>query len=241
MRFTYDLSPGQSERIIEQAIRHHAEVILAPRAWTDDGGLDARLCGREGELLILECPLSQDGTTDTLIGVHIDAQMVLGGTLYLFDTHLVDVDHAEPGTLLLIATPAVLQVAQRRRFQRRTLMSKCNVRLTGGRDDEQWASTGRLLNLSGDGMACRIDEATAKRLKTGDTLHVQFHPAEADTPFEFSSAVTNLSEAGSEGFALLGLQFQLSPEDVISQESRKRLCDMLYARLVAASMVEGGY
>ncbi len=241
MRFTYDLSPSQSDRIIDQAVRHRAEVVLAPRAWTDEGGLTTRLHGSEGELLLVEGQAGSQSQVESIVGVHIDAQLVLGGTLYLFDSHLVDTDFSKPDALLLIARPPVLQVGQRRRFQRRTLMTKCNVRLTWEQDRQPREATGRLLNLSGDGMACRLDAETAEQLEAGGALNVMFHPSEAEMPFEFQGIVTNLSEAGSEGYALLGLQFKFSPDDAASQESRKRLCDMLYARLVAASMVDGGY
>ncbi len=239
MRLTFDLGDAQSSRVIDQAIRHRSTVALEPRAWTDDGALSANIRGGDTRSLLVE---SADGTgplLETLIGVHVDAQLTLGQTLYLFDTHVVDVRQDGDKVLLLLARPPILQVSQRRRFQRMTLKSPCTVQLNPRGAGASEPVTGQLLNLSADGMACRLSQAAAQSTRVGEHLRATFHPPEAERGFEFDVVLTNKSKAGTKEHVLLGLQFHLKEADSAAQAERERLCELLYGYEQATVSQEG--
>ncbi|MBN1347615.1 MAG: PilZ domain-containing protein [Phycisphaerae bacterium] len=230
MQFTFDLSSSQSNRVIDQAIRHRAEVTLEPKGWTDGRVVKAIIRGCDDWLLLVEQVAESDESLESVVGMHIDVQMTLGQTLYLFTTHVVDIDYTEPEALLLIARPEMLQVTQRRKFQRMTLRSPCSVHLNPRPQGTNGAVTGKLLNLSVEGMACCLGQSAAESVRIGDLIRVGLHPEEAEHGFEFDAVLANKSEAGTEGHVILGIRFDPSNEDLEAQASRQRLCDFLYAK-----------
>ncbi len=229
MRFSFDLSPGQSDRVIDQAVRHHTVVHLEPQAWTDGRSLKTTLCRCDRKLLVTESASQDDQLLQTLVDMYVNAQMTLGQTLYLFASHVVDVEWRGSQALLLLARPETLMVPQRRRFQRMTLPSACQVHLSPERAQAFEPVIARLLNLSPEGMACRLTETEAAPIRQGHRLRVAFHPDEAERSFNFLAVLSNKSRAGSPGHLILGLHFQVNQHDHQAQAERQRLRDFLYA------------
>ncbi len=228
MQFAFALSPSQSRRLLDQAVKHRAEIHLEPRGWMSGESLHVMLLGSDGDLLLARNEAESDQALETLVGMNVDGTTVLGQSLYLFESHVVDIDWSEPQALLLIAKPEVLQVTQRRRFQRMRLRAACPVHISAKRRRQDF--TGQLLNLSPDGLACRIREDDAQILRAGQRISVALHPKEADRGFEFEAVVSNKTPAGTPGHAILGVQFHLREDDFDAQTARERLCDLLYTR-----------
>jgi hypothetical protein len=119
MAYAIDLSARQSSRTLEQAVRHHAEISLQPRIWSEDTSVPCRLVSIETPIgwqsrrpcLVVEIcgdlpggqagsrPSStstanhdvESGPLGSLIGTYCDATMQLGENRYLFCSDVVAV------------------------------------------------------------------------------------------------------------------------------------------------------
>ena len=238
MQYAYELGPEQSDRIIDQAIRHRAPITLEPSGWTDGTSLSAVLRESADGLLRIENGDDPQLTRKGLMGMHVDGRMTLGPTLYLFDSHVVDVRQTATQTSILLAHPVVLHVAQRRHSRRVTFRKSCAVHLTLNATGRTDAVTGDLLNLSPDGLACRLDEVQADSIRPEQMMRVAFQPDECQEGFEFDALPSNVCPAGTPGRAILGVQFKIPPDDERAQADRERLRDLLYARS-EASVLQG--
>jgi len=238
MPFALDLSLDQSRRTLNQAVRFRSEVVLEPRNWSSGESLTTVLRGDEHLLLLLEVAEIPDRSLTGLIGVHADARMTHGSTQYLFDTHVVDYEVADERPLLFISRPEVLRVAQRRRFHRMMLRPGCEVHMDSIAAPWSGPFVGELLNLSADGLACRVTRTAAQQMGVGDTMHVAFRPGDGDCDFTLEAILRNKTQAGGDAHVILGMHFLLAPSDIEAQATRRRLCDFLYSGSQAQSMQE---
>ena len=122
MLLALDLTERQAARVLERALRTRAKLEIEPRPESQSALLWGTLIGNDHTHL-LKVDLHDCGNDDRLtmlIGAHVDVRMLIDGELYLFSTFVVDaVDNAVPPRLSL-ATPELLQVANRRRVVRKT-------------------------------------------------------------------------------------------------------------------------
>ena len=103
----------------------------------------------------------------------------------------------------------------RRRFLRANLAPSSKVMLdwpdAGGRHSQ----SASLLNISADGMACRIKDSVSISIEKHTRLKAIFEMPGRDEPFELDAIVTNKTPA-SEGCTILGLQFVTARRDAKS-------------------------
>jgi len=229
MQFTFHLSPQQSSRVIQQAVRHRAEVVLEPRGWALDDTLETTLHACDAEVLVVEASDRSEHPLEDLPGMHVDAQIVLGLTRYLCDTHVVDLDRPTGRRAqIVLARPRVLRVTQRRRFRRMMLRPSCRVRLQPIEAPTAEPVAGELLNLSVDGLACRVEQGAAQKVRIGDKMHVAFCPSEAERGFAFGGILRNKTYGASIGHVILGVEFLPEDQDEQARSNRERLREMLY-------------
>lgn len=259
MSYAIDLSPRQSSRTLEQAVRHKAVVLLEPRIWSDVITLTCTMEERSrqasnlpeaGRFIVLCCELNREDNASLLraadqshasdvldafrrlVGTYCDLAIQLGEHVFLASADVVKVDVPPPqadAVRIWMAAPATLQVAQRRRFRRIQLAESCRVWLRSlGEKEATHEDIGWLCNISSEGLACRVDAATANRTWIGDRLHVIFTLTPTDMQrFAFDAVVCNKTPAGTEGKMILGLEFTIDAEHAestaLSEALRKRL------------------
>ncbi len=111
-------------------------------------------------------------------------------------------------------------VIERRRSRRRDLHETTNVAVFGTGRHEEWHCGAVLLNAGADGIACRIRDAEVQRLSVGRVLRVVFRIGDERDPFDFQSRVINITEGGTPGYLVVGLEFILDADQPVD---RKRL------------------
>jgi hypothetical protein len=257
MPFAIDLSPRQSARTLEQAIRHRAEVLMEPRVWEEPEPVTCRLepspdsgSRRDGTAtIILSYDLASDTAADTkarveqfynLVGTYCDFAVRLGENVYLFSADVTRVIRPiEPVTGLMIhlSRPETLQVAQRRRFRRFQLADSTKVRLSWRREGEPPnEGVGWLCNVSADGLACRTDTAVGERVWIGETIRVDFTLSPSDPQrFVFDAVVCAKTPAGSEGKSIIGMHFQIDPQLAMARQMAEALRRRLWDRNMLTS------
>lgn len=96
---------------------------------------------------------------------------------------------------------------ERRRSRRRRLQTPTDVQLRGLGDESKWQCVGALLNVSHEGMACRINDRKASELCIRQSLQAVFRVGASTTPFDLTAMITNMTPAGTAGQQVIGLEF----------------------------------
>jgi len=207
MKYAIELSAAQSARTLELAVRHGATALLEPRTWVDAQGLKGRLLDVNTEILRVEVTETPLCSLELIVGVYCDTSLLLGQDLFMFCTNVVQAERPDDHWHIALARPARLQVCQRRRLWRVQLAESSCVRLQWGPSDSLSTATGRLLNISGDGLACLVDVPTAEDIAIGDVVMTSFSLPGCDRPFELAAVLCNKTEASDAGRRILGMQF----------------------------------
>ena len=146
-------------------------------------------------------------------------------TRYVFESSsAIQWQDAESGFIRL-PKPSSLTLADRRRSERRRLKQRATVSLQMGEGNGTCTIQGAMLNLSPEGIACRIAHEDASRMEVGSAVLVRFGLEEAGESFEWSARVTNITEGGTAGRTVVGLEFIVDHE-----ADRVRLCRVLEAQ-----------
>jgi len=223
MQLTIELTPRQAARVLNQALRARAQLQIEPRNLPEGELLRGGLVGREGDLLLVE--LSDDPhalPVTVLIGAYCEIQMVLSGELYAFSTYVLDVTKTRSRTQSLMAVPEVIEVANRRRFERTAATVASQVRIWTA--TRQVPAVGLLANVSADGLACNIPGTELDAdLALGDGLRVSFEIAGFDEIFELPAILCNKSLSPDGQQLALGMQFHVSPDDPVAQHTLQRI------------------
>lgn len=111
-----------------------------------------------------------------------------------------------PSSNSVASLPKGTRTSDRRRSQRRQLRQPMTVALHAVGENEDWRIRGALLNLSPDGMACRVSQEDTSLLQVGGTVLLRFRLGDAP-PFEFLACANNIIEAGTPGHMVVGLEF----------------------------------
>lgn len=148
-------------------------------------------------------------------------------TRYVFEsTSAIQWQDSASGFIRL-PKPSSLTLADRRRSERRRLKQGATVTLQMGKANDSWTSQGAMLNLSREGIACRIAREDASRMEVGCGVLVRFGLEEVGQSFEWSARVTNITEGGTAGRSVVGLEFIIDHE---GEADRARLCRVLEAQ-----------
>lgn len=156
---------------------------------------------------------------------------------YLFDSCVLVGPTWHEGEQLTLAAPNVIQVMQRRRFWRAQLAPSTRVTLrwrNGGRPQH---TTCPLLNVSAEGLACKLEAGAAQSLGIGARIACEFRLPGSPRDFRFEAAVRNCSPA-SDDMWIVGVEFDLDPNDSASTELQQELRDALYHPQLAMTGAE---
>lgn len=267
MAYAIDLSARQSSRTLEQAVRHHAEILIYPRIIADGDPIVSRLVSIETPIgwqsrrpcLVLEtfnglniqpnCTAdkgdSEATTLDSLVGTYCDVMLQLGENRYLFCSDVVAVQGpsgsgARPR--MYLARPESMQVAQRRRSWRFRPAQSSRVELTWiNAEKSKTEGIGWLCNVSAEGLACRCEMAVAEQLGIGEQITLSFALTPGDPErFVLDSVLCNKTPAGTEGTMILGLQFLLGQGHQASAAAAEALRRKLLARYAPVVDTPGG-
>lgn len=221
-----DLTKRQAARVLAQAQRGRARVELEARA--REGKIVGNFAGCEAGLLRIDLQEpGREGPVVGLVGAFCDVQTVLSGQLYLFSSCVVDaVENALPPRLLL-AAPEAVQVANRRKFDRRSAQEQLDVRLWPAVATQPFVGT--LVNIGPAGLCARLPLRDAEDfLLIDDEVRVRFQPARSGEAFELTATVCVKTPVDGEHIDV-GLEFCVPRRGAAQQPGVDRL-RMLLAR-----------
>lgn len=236
---TLDLTARQCARLLEQAVRMRAAIEIFPRCLSEGQSLKGQMSGREGSLLhILLAKNENESTTAGLIGSFCEVQITLAGQVALFSSCALDLVEKSGQSQLSLAVPDLIQVSNRRRFERTNATVASEVRLIlEGQPSE---TVGSLANLSPQGLACTFPSGEFDdQLLVGEPVRVSFELVGFDETFELTAICCNKAISPDKTQLIAGMEFEsaaLSPDDA---ETLKRLRTLLNQIFIQAVRMEG--
>ncbi len=174
MLVTLDLTTRQTTRVLEQAVQNKAKLEVDPRPEFLETPLWCAIERREQDLLVVNVLDVDDDTSFVrLIGAMCDVRTILSEQLYLFSTVIVDALENTAPKRLSLAIPEAIQVANRRRFTRKSPTEPVPVRLTIPGVPQP--AVGSLGNISRNGLGCRVSRKELDdALFIGDQAQLEF-------------------------------------------------------------------
>ncbi len=204
------LSPDASTNTLDSAIRSQSPIVLESAAFPNVTINGFLISGNETALL-MEVTGRPALDPAKLEGAQCTVQMYTDRR-YQFSANVSAVPQWGGSYSIALDRPGVLRVLDRRRFLRANLAPSSKVTLdwpdAGGRHSQ----SANLLNISADGMACRIKDSVAVSIEKRTRLKATFEMPGRGEPFELEAIVSNKTPA-SEGCTILGLQFVTARRD----------------------------
>lgn len=222
-----DLTPRQANRLLEQAIRIRAQIEIAPRYLAEGTAVRGMFVGREGSMLHVELiSRAADCATGGMIGAFCEVQSAIGGQVVLFSSCILDVIEQTSTTRIMLAMPDVVQVSNRRRFERTNATIASEVRLV--QDGQYSQSVGLLANISPDGIGCTFESGEINDLVlVGEPVRVSFELAGCDDAFELPVTICNKAVSRDQAQLTVGMEFDVQPESAGDVQTLQRLRSLL--------------
>jgi c-di-GMP-binding flagellar brake protein YcgR len=133
------------------------------------------------------------------------AQFSINNESYGFDCEVESARRSGTRLYLVISRPERAWVRQRRRFWRTTLRESTAITLTT--PDGAASAHGAVLNVSVDGLACRVACKQAESLSIGDAVETRFTLDGDHKEFTLAGEIRGKTAAGSPDQVILRLQF----------------------------------
>jgi len=210
METAFKLTRQAAKQTVDAAVRTHAQVVLESAAF-GNATLNGLLISGDDHALLIEITGEPALNVDQIEGVSCEGQMY-ADRRYRFTATIMAVPGWGKTRAVAITRPTALSVMDRRRFLRTPLAPPTTVLLAWGASDAQHSHRVSLLNISADGMACRVRDDVLFAIERNEPIRVSFELPDADCGFRLAARLTN-TVPGSEGSTIIGLQFTAAKED----------------------------
>ncbi len=214
MKYATELNKRQSQRVIEQAIRLKAPVLIEPRTLDNLESIKGCLQDGQPDTLLIQFAEEPIPAAVFIPTSYCEGRLFVGDNRYLFTTNVLELDTRDELASLTVVRPETIQVLQRRKFWRASLHESSEVRFSWKDEGANSHTAGQLLNLSPDGLACRLSRDAADAILIGDPIEASFQLPSCDHLFELTGVLCNKTPGGSPDTMIVGLQF------VVDQHSR---------------------
>ena len=228
--FAIDLDSPQSQRLIERALRRHAEIALWPNSRIDEPPLTGPLAGHTRDGLLVHPGTVEAPDRLPMISEYCEASFRLDDSQLMFTTNVLDLTLSHQDCSLEIARPEHLRLAQRRRFQRRALRGSTTVRVISAGKAGRTPIAGALLNIGTGGMACRIERSAGRGLRIDAKVRLSFTLPESDGPFALSGRIRGKTPGAKPEHVILAIEFAPGADE---GDEIERLSEALYTPLPA--------
>lgn len=218
-----ELADDELNDMLERAAATHCRAhVRTP----EDGGIvgSGVVLDLEAALLAIEVDRVFPDQAEFQEGMTLQVGLEVGDDRYVFQTRCATGLSAFVSGVLIVEPPTSAVREERRRSPRRRLKEAADIVLHENRVQAQWRCRASLLNLSADGLACRVPCDDAGELRVGQTVCVMLRPAGVATGFDLEARVSNFTEAGTPDHWIVGLEFV---QDTTPPGSRARLEELL--------------
>lgn len=209
MKPIHKLDAEESDRALETAIRTQAQAVLELPSYPSTT-VNGFLISGDQKAILMEIT-GRPGVNPTDLVNATCHVSVYSDQRYQFASEITAAPRWGETRSLAIARPRSVHVLERRRFVRAKLAPSSKVTIEWSRGSTSHRLAANLLNISVEGLACRMDDAAAAALATGDSVRVSFELPGHARPFLLHASVCNKTPA-SAAHTIVGIQFQSTPQ-----------------------------
>ncbi len=210
MHNTFRLDESATHRALQSCIEKRVPVVIESPS-LKGVTINGALISADAKSLLIEVTGRPAVDLGALSDVVCEGQ-IYGERRFSFSSKFESTFGWGGSQCLSIQRPAALTVVERRRFIRAKLAPSSKVTLEWRFSGASHRQQANLLNVSAEGLACRIGDDVAATLQASERVQVSFDlPGSAGTN-ELTAMVTN-KVPGSEGCTLVGLHFIRSEGD----------------------------
>ncbi|MFQ5423276.1 MAG: PilZ domain-containing protein [Phycisphaerae bacterium] len=203
MQSTTPLDAESTGHALDEAMRSRAQVAIeAPAVPTPINGF---LIAADPAALLVQLTGRPNFNPPDLARQDCEVR-IHGAQHYLFPATIESVSTWGRSMAVAVKRPERMGVVERRRFRRRSLAQSSRVVVQWTTGDTRHQHTSALLNVSADGLACRMEEVVAGGIKRDASVSTSFTLPWNHQTFKLDALVTNKTPA-SKGSVILGLQF----------------------------------
>ncbi len=218
MKQKHALDADASSRTLEGAIRTQSQVVLEFPAYPNQS-VNGFLISGDQKAILLEITGRPSLNPADLVNATCHVRLY-SDQRYEFASEVTAAPQWGETRSLALTRPATLNVLERRRFVRAKLAPSSKVTLEWMTNGESHRHTASLLNISADGLACRIEDAVAGALEGAASLRARFDLPGGARTFRLTADVSNRTPASGE-HTILGLQFRRTPDQAPQLEALK--------------------
>jgi len=130
---------------------------------------------------------------------------------YHFATRVSQIVHWGQTDAVAIELPSAISMVERRRVTRAQLAPSSTVQLQWRQNGVNHRHAVPLLNISAEGLACKVDAEQAGALHEGDTVRASFHLPGQNHLYNIEATIANKTP-GSTGTLIVGLRFMVNQQ-----------------------------
>ncbi len=213
------------DRVLTEAVDARACVKLH----VDGNGVKAdssgELVGGDDSYLAIRLTHPDTAAGTCLPDYPLRITMTVSDVQYEFDTRCVEQPTTLEGRVIRILRPDTITSADRRRSPRRLLRQATIVSLRSHEADEGWHCDAVMLNLSPDGLACRMPEQHAGALHFDQTIRVTFRLGRSSQLFDLTGRISNITRGATPGQLVVGLEFAADQHSEENQAELRRVLE----------------
>ena len=203
------LNVDASQNVLDRAVHVQAQIVLESPDWGQTT-INGFLVSGDGVALLMEITGQPTVAADRLPNTRCEVRLY-AERRYAFASTITAVPRWGNSRCLALARPQTIGVLERRRFLRARLAPSSRVRLEWTADGTTQRQVAVMLNISAEGLACRVEDPAAAGLNPGDQIHAKFRLPALPDELVVAATVSNKTPA-SEGHTIMGLHFQPTPE-----------------------------
>lgn len=204
MKSAVKLDCKNTQSVLDSAVRTQGQVVLECAAWGHIT-VNGFLISADDKALLMEVTGKPPLKVSSLVGVKCGGQIYCDQR-YLFNTSITAAPEWGDTRCLALERPDEISMLDRRRFARADLAPSSQVKLEWTCDGLARRYVAALLNISPDGLSCRLDGSAAESIELGDVLVTRFHLPVHEREFNLECQIVNVTRA-AEGRSIVGVQF----------------------------------
>lgn len=201
------IDKATTDRVLAAAVEERAvaQVRADCAGWELVGS--AACIGEDGSHLILELEHADPQTRRILESSPLQLSMEVAGAQYSFETRSADQTAGVEPRVVRVLRPTTISLAERRRSPRRRLRRPTDVVLQAGGPDHGLRCTAAMLNLSVEGIACRVPAQDAELMHIGQTLRAEFRLDPSAAALTLNARIVSIIKGGTLNQLVVGLEF----------------------------------
>jgi hypothetical protein len=204
---TYALSGRDTAKILSRALAERVPMTLRTEASGRTVVCGGPLQDARANVLVIGLDKVDAENLGRMIEGMLLATFELDGVAYAFDTHGVGDASVGKSATVQVETPKSMAATDRRRAPRRRLTKTTEVVLHAPETDPGWRCKGVLLNVSSDGLACRVSGEVDLSLRRGRNVRVVFRLTPSSSPFDLGARIANVTQSAEPEQFIVGLEF----------------------------------